>query len=188
MVRLKLTLILAAVFVLSAMNTFTTHADTKNGIYETKKEEIYEIENRKIKKIEKITEYYINNQPYTGYVEFGDGIHYFKDGKPIFYLTTNDGYEIFNRDGKKLDKTDEDFNKINDIINLKSNITFFKDIRYAVIGSKILKDKNINSNILKCKEGYILTLTNKRENLNLKNYKLKIKNQKFGQIQEVLLI
>lgn len=172
MFYLKATLIAATIFIFSAMSTMSVHAETKNGIYEVEKEEVYEIKNKEVRKKEKTIEYYINDKPYTGYVEFGDGIHYFDNGKPIQYQIIDNEYEIYDRKGKRLDDTNENYQSIKNMITGKIEINLFKDIRYAAIGKNLLKHYNIETNLLKCKEGYLLKTVNQKENIKLKRFKL----------------
>lgn len=104
----------AAITILSTtlISVSASAAELKNGLIDAKLENIYTLDKEKIKQSYQTKFYYINDKPYTGWVEFGNGEHYFENGKPVPYLFKNETLYLFNRNGKIVEESSEDYQEI----------------------------------------------------------------------------
>lgn len=151
MLKFKIAIITATMILLSYLDT-TVYADIRNGLFQEQKLEIYETSQGIISLEKQYAKYFINDQPYTGYVTFGDGLHYFENGQSVPYLITEQGFEVYDREGKKLDENRMNMKNIKLAIQMleqkSNNRSFddskilFTDIRFAYTAIQIYAEKN----------------------------------------------
>ena len=68
--------------------------EVKNGLVDINLECKYELEGQEVIQKYNTNSYYINDQPYTGWVEFGDGMHYYQEDYQVPYIYENEKYFI----------------------------------------------------------------------------------------------
>lgn len=151
MLKFKIAIITATMILLSYLDT-TAYGDLKNGLFQEQKLEIYETSQGIISLEKQYSTYFINDQPYTGYVTFGDGLHYFENGRSVPYLITKQGFEVYDREGKKLDENEMDIKNIKLAIqrleqknknqSFNDSKILFTDIRFAYTAIQIFAEKN----------------------------------------------
>lgn len=118
---MKIFLCTALMVISTTITVLCASPEIKNGLVDINLECKYELEGQEVVQKYNTSSYYINDQPYTGWVEFGDGMHYYQDGMPVPYVFENDELFLFDRNAKLIDESSNKYAEINSIIQIMKN-------------------------------------------------------------------
>lgn len=160
---MKTFLCTALMVISTTITVLCASPEVKNGLVDINLECKYELEGQEVIQKYNTNSYYINDQPYTGWVEFGDGMHYYQEGLPVPYIYENEEIFLFDRNARLIEKTDTRYVEINNIIKKINSVSEpeilleTNNLKYLKTVIDILKDTGFDdASVVKINKTYQL--------------------------------